>query len=161
MAVFGAMLLDTKNKIPIIVLCILLIICCPLHVISHYGNEEVDYFPAGQVVGLHFFDDYTTEGYVTGAFPLGETSNISYYRHLRYEHLDFTGLEEQGDRLTVKVPVQKGVPHYIGISRQDVALYRWFLGNAEFIDKIKQLLDNAENCNFIYSNPDLRLYVKE
>jgi len=153
MAYFGVRLLDMRSKIPVIVICAWLIVACPLHVISHYGNQELDYFPEGQVAGLRFFDRTTSHGYVIGTISLGQTNRI-----LQYQSLSLTQLESQENRLSVKVPIQEGVPCYIGISRRDDALYRWFLGDAQFIDELQQMVNSAENCDLIYSTPYLRLY---
>jgi len=57
--------------------------------------------------------------------------------------------------------MEQYLPHYIGISRQDRARYGWFQGNTQFIDDTEQALNNAVNFDFIYNNPDLKLYISE
>jgi hypothetical protein len=158
MAFFGATLLGAKRKIVIIVLCLLLIIGVPLHVISHYGNQELDYFPPTQTAGLDFFDGTTSYGYVTGASPLGQINNITHYPRLGR---GFDQLDWQGDMLTIKTSVKQEIPHYIGIGRYDRAYYEWLRGDSQFIADIEQSLDSAVNCALVYTNPDFRLYVNE
>jgi len=154
MAYFGAMLLDIKSKLPWFILCLLLIIAIPTNVISTYGNRALDYFPEGRVAGLKFFDSTTTRGYVTGAYPLGQTSNL-----LQYKHLDYSQLEWQGNELYTQG--REEMPYYIAISNQDRAWYGWFWGDYQFIGNVEQLLDNAVNCSLIYSNPVLKLYESD
>jgi hypothetical protein len=151
-AYFGAMLLDFKRKLPWIILCLLLIVAIPTNVISTYGNQALDYFPGGRVAGLKFFDSTTTRGYVTGASPLGNTSNI-----LQYQHLDYSQLEWQGNKLYTQG--EEEMPYYIAISNRDRAYYEWFRDNPNYINDIEQLLDSAVNCDLIYNNPDLKLYI--
>ena len=51
MAYFGAVLLDTKRSAVTTILCLLLIMAIPLHVIASYGNQELDYFSPGHLPG--------------------------------------------------------------------------------------------------------------
>ena len=154
MAYFGAMLLDIRSKLPWLILCFLLIVAYPTQTISRYGNQALDYFPAGRIAGLKFFDSNTTHGYVTGASPLGYTSNM-----LQYEHLGYTKLQWQENKLYTEA--RKEMPYYIAISNRDRAWYEWFWGNPYYINDIEQLLDNAVNCSLIYSNPVLKLYESD
>jgi hypothetical protein len=153
-AYFGAMLLDFKRKLPWIILCLLLVIAIPTSVISTYGNQALDYFPGGRVAGLKFFDSTTTLGYVTGASPLGKTSNI-----LQYQRLDYSQLVWQGNRLYTQG--REEMPYYIAISNRDRAWYGWFWGDYQFIGNIEQSLDNTVNCGLIYINPVLKLYESD
>jgi len=152
MAYFGAMLLDVKNRIPAIILCLLIIIGSPLNVISHYGNQELDYFSLGRAAGLEFFNSTTSHGYVTGGYPLGRTKGF-----LNYLSIDFDQLRWQENELVTET--EEEMPHYIVISRRDRAQYEWFEGNDQFITEIEKSLDSAVNCNLIYNNPILKLYV--
>jgi len=154
MVYFGAMLLDVRSKLPWLILCLLLIIAIPTQVISHYGNQALDYFPKGRVAGLKFFDNTTTHGYVTGAPPLGYTSNL-----LRYKHLCYYELEWKENELYTEAGEE--MPYYTAISNHDRAWYGWLWGNYQFIGEIEQLLDNAVNCSLIYSNPVLKLYESD
>jgi hypothetical protein len=153
-AYFGAMLLDVRSKLPWLILCLLLIIACPTQVISHYGNQALDYFPEAQFAGLKFFDSTSTHGYVTGASPMGYTNNLLQYKRLRYYQLEWKENE-------LSIESGKKIPYYIAISNQDRARYGWFWDNYQFIVHIEQLLDNAVNCGLIYSNPVFKLYESD
>ncbi len=154
MAYVGVMLLDIRSKLPWLILCLLLIIAIPTQVISHYGNQALDYFPEGRVAGLKFFDSNTTHGYVTGASPLGRTSNLLQYKQLSYQQLVWKENE-------LYTEAGEGMPYYIAISNRDRAWYEWFWGNPYYINDIEQLLDNAVNCSLIYSNPVFKLYESD
>lgn len=155
MAYFGASLFDVKKRAVPVLLCLLLIIAIPLHVIASYGNQELDYFSPGQKAGTDFFHKDTSQGLVFGAWPMGMVKNIE-----QYHNTDLEWLEWEDGRLVLKGPF-KDLPHYIGISRQNRARYEWFQGNTEFISEIEQRLQSTVNCNFIYNNPDLKLYICE
>lgn len=152
MAYFGAMLLDLKRKLIGFIFCLLLIFACLTNVVSLYGNQALDYFPQGRVAGLRFFDSNTTHGYVIGASPLGQTSNL-----LQYKRLDYHQLEWQGNRLYTVA--EEEMPYYIAISNRDRALYGWFYGDYQFVENIEKSLDNTANCGLIYINPDMKLYT--
>lgn len=156
MAYFGAVLLDTKRSAVTTILCLLLIITIPLHVIASYGNQELDYFSPGQRSGIAFSHNETSQGLVFGAWPMGKVKNIEHYMATDLEQLEW-----EGGRLVWREWLGQNLPYYIGISRQNRARYAWFHGKTNFIEDIEQMLNNAVNCDFIYNNPDLKLYISE
>ncbi len=151
MAFFGATLLDMKSKIPAVILCLVMVISYPLHIVSHYGNQEIDYLPPGHDAAIVFFNSYTNHGFVAGGYPLSNTKGTLDYRLIRFRDLHW-----EGDRLYTKVKKER--PHYIVISRRDKAMYEWFLGDDQFIIDIEKSLNSVVNCNLIYGNPVLKLY---
>lgn len=156
MAYFGVELFDIRNRAVTFVFCLLLVICVPLHVIAHYGNETMDYFSPGQVNGLHFFHDNTSGGYVTGAWPMGEMKNAE-----RYQRIGFDQLCLQNDVLVIEGEIDQDLPHYVAISRQDREYYRFFRGIPEFIEEIELKLESAVNYGLIYDSADLKLCANE
>lgn len=152
MACFGAMLLDMKSKIPAIILCLLIIISCPLHIISHYGNQELDYFSPGEAAGLEFFNSTTSHGYIAGGYPLGWTKGFLHYQRIGFDQLRWRGNE-------LSTETEEEMPLYIAISCRDRTEYEWFLGDTQFLKDIEKSLDSVVNCSLIYNSPDLRLYV--
>jgi hypothetical protein len=157
MAYFGVSLLNIKKGAVAIILCLLLIIAIPLHVITQYGNQELDYFSPAQLSGMRFFHNETSQGLATGDWTLGKMKNIEQYLPIG----TLERLEWENGRLVLKEGMEQYLPYYIGISRQNRAWYEWFQGNTQFIDEIEQSLNNAVNCDFIYNNPDLKLYISE
>jgi hypothetical protein len=156
MAYFGASLLNIKKGAVAVILCLLLIIAIPLHVITQYGNQELDYFSPAQLSGMHFFYNETSRGLATGDWTLGKMKNIEQYHYTTLERLEW-----ENGRLVLEEGMEQYLPYYIGISRQNRAWYEWFQGNTQFIDEIEKSLNNAVNCDFIYNNPDLKLYISE
>ena len=91
---------------------------------------------------------------MTGAPPLGQTSNL-----LQYQRLDYSQLVWQGNKLYTQG--REEMPYYIAISDRDRSWYGWFWGNYEFIGEVEQLMDNTVNCSLIYINPVLKLYESD
>ena len=87
---------------------------------------------------------------------MGKVKNIEHYMATDLEQLEW-----EGDRLVWREWLGQNLPYYIGISRQNRARYAWFHGKTNFIEDIEQMLNNAVNCDFIYNNPDLKLYISE
>jgi len=156
MAFFGAMLLDVKKKIVVFVMCLLLIVCCPLHVISRYGNQASYYLSQAQLSGVTFFHDKTAGGYVVGAWPIGVMRDIERYQQ---DSIEKTVWEDS--RLVFTEDVLQNLPCYVSINRKDKAQQELVKGNIEFINEIEKTLKTDTGCGFIYHNPDLRLYIYE
>jgi len=156
MAFLGAMLLDVKKRVPIFIICLLLIACCPLHVISRYGNQASDYLSRAQLSGVTFFHDNTAGGYVVGAWPIGLRRDIE-----RYQHESLQGAVWEDSKLVFTEDVLQNLPCYVSISRRDKARQELAKGDIEFFNEIEKTLKTDTGCGFIYHNPDLRLYIYE
>lgn len=152
MACFGAMLLDIKSRIPAIILCLLIIISCPLHIISHYGNQELDYFSPGEAAGLEFLNSTTSHGYIIGCFPPASTKGF-----MHYQPTDFNRFRWYGSKLTTETDLK--MPFYIAISRRAQVWYEWFQGDTHPLKDIENSLEGLVSCSLIYNSPDLRLYA--
>jgi hypothetical protein len=158
MAIMGAMLIEVKKPIVLASICLLIIALFPLHVIARYGNEELDYFPTSQRLGMEFFDNNTSHGYAVGAYPMSLSGNPTNYYRLRWSGIDFLD-----NKLVSNVPLRKwgNGPLYAGISRWDRAWSGWYEGNYEFLQGLENSLETASNCNLIYSSKDMVLYVSD
>ncbi|MFC1992482.1 hypothetical protein ACFLV3_01555 [Chloroflexota bacterium] len=154
MAYFGIALLEVKSRIPIILLSLLIVISYPLHIIAHYGNQELDYVHPGQVTAMDFFDSNTRNGYITGSYPLGYTKRFPDYYDAGFDQLHW-----QDNKLVGEFNI--ALPHYIGISRWDRARYEWFLGDKQSLKQMEDLLANATNFNLMYKNPAIKLYQSD
>lgn len=155
-AYFGANLLALNKRVVVAILCLILIMAIPLHVIASYGNAELDYFSPAERTGLFFFHDKTTQGFVFGAWPIGMAKNIEQYRTSDLERLEW-----KDNRLVIPKWTRQYLPYYIGISRQDRVRYEWLWGNTQLIGETEQRLQSTVNCDFIYNNPNLKLYICE
>lgn len=153
-AYFSVRLFDINKRIIAAVLCLLLIIAIPMKLATAYGNQELDYFSAGQRSGTFFFHEETSRGMVVGGWPMGEVKNIE-----NYINLDLDNLEWYDVRLAIPSWLLRYEQFYITISRQGRARYEWFQGDTDFIDDIEQKLEDTVNFNRIYYNPDLEIYI--
>jgi hypothetical protein len=155
-AITGAMLMEARKTIPLASVCLLIIALFPLHIIAHYGNEELDYFPTSQRLSLEFFDNNTSHGYTVGNYPMGRSNQPTNYYQLRWPRIDFLD-----NKLVSIVPLRKGEsgPFYVGISRWDRAWHGWYEGNYTFIEGLENSLETASNCNLIYASKDTLLYI--
>jgi len=154
MAYFGAMLLDIKSRILPIILCLVLVILCPLHVISHYGNQEVDYISQAELSGVNFFHDNVSGGHVLGSWPIGVMKDIDKYTHTNIGGVNWGNIDS-----LIAWQTKKDMPVYVSISRQDEKRQELFRGNTDYIDEIKDIVSSIKHCDSIYNNPDLVLYT--
>lgn len=152
MAYFGASLLDIRKRAVILILCFILIIAVPLHIISYYGNQALDYYSPSQAAGVNFFRDKTGECYVTEAYSTGAMCEP-----LRHH---FIPLRKEGDILA---PEEFGndLPHYVGISRQARGYYSFIETAPRFLEKIERVLSGSGDYNFVYNSSGLQLYVAQ
>ena len=118
--------------------------------ISHQSSN----FPPGRIAALEFFESNTTNGYVAGASPMGNTGNFSQYNGTFYTELQWKENELYTEN-------ENNWPYYIALSNRDYAWYEWFWGNDKFVGEIKKLLDSAENCGLIYITSHLELYESD
>ncbi len=156
LAYFGTLLFATSKRVVVTVLCLLFIMAVPLNIIATYGNQELDYFSPGQRAGTFFFHDKSLQGLTFGGMPIGTVKNIE-----RYYRLSLDNLKWDDNQLAVPGRLRQYLPYYISISRQDRAWYEWFMDDTQFIGETEQQLQSAANYNFIYNNPDLKLYIYE
>jgi len=162
MACFGVKLLcglNIKRRMVFFIFCSLLIVCIPLHVVAHYGNEIMDYLPSKNIAGLHFFHNNTTRGYITWGWPMCGMKNAE-----KYQRISFNQLRLQNNILVVKEQfdkLDKRLPHYVIISQREREYYRFFFGKPRFIDKIQLKLESSVNYDLIYNSAGLKLYVNE
>ncbi len=155
-AYFSVRLFDINKRIIAAVLCLLLIIAIPMKLVAANGNQELDYFSAGQRNGIFFFHEESSRGIVIGGWPMGEVKNIENYMNLNLGNLEWYDVRwtiPSGSLLDERI--------YIAISRQDRAQYEWFQGDTDFIDDIEQKLKDTANFNHIYYNPDFEIYINE
>jgi hypothetical protein len=153
-AYFGAMLLDSGKKLPAIILCVLLLIAVPLHIVAHYGNAAIDNIPRGEIAYWHFVRDNISEGYFTGGLSPDVMEQAGYVK------VDFEQLKWVNDRL-VGEALKGDRPHYINVGDWDQSAYKFLRDEPEFIPDMRARLENSVHYNLIYANPDLNLYASE
>jgi hypothetical protein len=178
-AYFGTKLLD--RRITAILLCLLLMVAPASWIMSHYANESTANVSQANAEGLYYFNEhgatkgtltgnYWSWGYMTGVGPetqyqyppeafvpgYGFLEHPEQYRGVLFEQLRFDNNE-----LSYSGEVEVVYPHYIALSRLDKGIYYWVWDKLDVINKMEESIGNARNCNLIYANPDMVLYIFE
>jgi hypothetical protein len=156
MAYFGAMALGTSDRKMVVILFLLLFISCPLHVICEYGNQEADYLSAGEVSGMEFFNDKTTEGYIIGAWPMGWMETPDRYKQKHLQDVDW-----EAEELFSHTDNYQQLNRYIGISKHDEQQYTRLYGQTSFVDQVKLRLESDTHITSFYRSPYLKLYFRD
>lgn len=176
-AYFGIKLLS--HKITAILLCICLLVTPVSWMASHYANEYTDTIFQPNLKGLYFFKEHASPGgTLTGNyFSWGWLPGVGPETQYRYppqafipagvflEHpklykgVPFEQLRFENDEVAYNSEIEVVYPHYIGISRRDKGIYYWIWNKLEVINQIESLINDAKNCNLIYANPDMKLYI--
>lgn len=141
------------SRITAVLLGVVMLVALPLSFISMYGNQTIDYLSPAYLTGASFFQDNTNNGFVTGQLPIGRMKYQEFYVFKQYS----TGLNWQDDRL-----LSLGYyPHYVCVSSNERAEYTFIRGEPDVLDDIESRLEAAANCNLVYSNPDVSLFINE
>jgi len=140
MAYFATNLLDIRRKAAISILCLILIVAVPLHVVSHYGNQAIDYESPSNVAGLNYINEVNKGS----NYPLAKLNQLSW---------------EDGELLFDDTFPK--AEQYFAISQHDDATYDFLYNKPEFVDSVWSWLESSKNYNFIYANPEFHLYVNE
>jgi hypothetical protein len=157
LAYFGIKLLN--HRVLTVILSVILIIGLPLAFISQYGNQAMDYLTPANLNGINFFHEETSHGWVDNAGPMGKLKNTEQYRDFK----DYNELVNADGQLEIIIRSWNGTawdyfPHYISFSTSDKAYYSFYVNQPELLNQLQQSLDVADNCNLIFSNPDMQLY---
>lgn len=179
-AYFGANLLNRKATA--LLLCIILVIAPPIYIASHYANQLSDLASPANREGFNFVKDHgTAEGTISGNYynwgsikwsdsnapafsskPVAFVVGRYYLEHPElYQGVLFEQLRFEHNQLHYREGVQVIYPHYIAVSQRDKGIYYWNFDNLDFVNDIEKSLNNARNCNLVYTNPDMVAYVVE
>ena len=153
MAYFGARLFEVKKRVVVPILCLLLIVSLPLHVIAHYGNQSYDYFPQSLVSGLDYsYANVATSPAISSGYPWATLEPV------KHPFIPVSQLQWQEHVVLPKGGFKEDNPRWLFIHRQHEAFYSFILGAPLFIGVVEDALGNSSNCQLIYHNPDFKLY---
>ncbi|MCL0074186.1 hypothetical protein M1O50_04875 [Dehalococcoidia bacterium] len=179
-AYFGVKLLN--HRVTAILLCLFLLVAPPAYIASHYSNQFTDLVSPANLKGLYFFNQYAaSKGTLTGNYeswgslrwseplaaayqsePVAFVPNYRFLEHPEeYRGALFEQLQFENNKVSCSDEVQVIYPHYIAVSRRDKGIYYWNWDKLDFINEIEASLNNATNCNLVYVNPDMKLYIVE
>ena len=178
-AYFGVKLL--KHRITAALMCLVILVLPPAYMFGHYGNALSDYTSPSNIQGMQFFNDKgATYGSLTGNYnnwgylsytewlrtyydypPEGFILTDSFIDHPdQYEGILYEKLEFK-DTALISGNESGDYPHYITVSRHDKAYYYWVWNRLTVIDEVEASLNNSVNCDLVYTNRDMQLYVAE
>jgi hypothetical protein len=149
---FGVKLLNAR--ITSVILCLVLLIALPLHVITHYGNAVRDTVPRGEIAYWHFIQDNTREGYLIGGLRPREYSYAGYYK------VDFQQLE-WNDNVFIIEYGKSDKPQYLNVGKYEQSQQEFHNDNTKVIPEVRHRLDESSHYNLIYTNRDVVLYIGE
>lgn len=151
---FGVKCVRTKPTLCLLV--VLIVIAFPLHFISQYGNQIVDYNSSADHASLYFFDGYTYHTYLVGVVPprpgspgvgqpFGWFSYVEEYRGITLERFINGTIASYGNSAI-----------YIPIGLRDKAIYDFVDNDSRTFDAVSTSLESS--CNLVYSNPREDIY---
>ena len=149
MAYFGARLLEAARRPLSVIICLVLVLAVPLHIVSYYGNQQLDYYSPAQATGVDFFKDKTDRGYVTEAFTTGGMQSPERYHGLPWGQESHSPMPDRPDN---------ELPHYVGMSRQARGYYEFIAIVPEFVSRMQNTLSDS-GYNLVYDCRDLELHV--
>ncbi len=140
LAYLGATLFAlVKRKSIIIIVTGLFIVSSMLFLVSHYGNQEVDYLSKNYIDGNNFVNELKQPGTVFG-----------YLHYIYWEE----------DTILFKNLFPKE-PHYLAISTHDDKIYTFLYNDSEFVDNTWNWLKNNMFYTSIYKNPEFEVFKYE
>jgi hypothetical protein len=142
-----------SHKTTTVILVSLMIIALPLHIISHYGNQEVDYTSPPTLASWYFIPDKAYGGLVIGEGEHGILKNLDHYTIFALD-----SIERELDPIS-KLPA--AYPQYIYVTEQENKYFSVMNNNPNFIGVIRSQLDIDSSYKLIYINPDAEIYIGE
>lgn len=136
-----------KNLLPLLFMfCVLAI---PLHIIAHYGNEQVDYVNLGIIRGTDFLSDHSSGGYVLGYNQvLGNTKYTEKFFDLTWEEFFSNHLSQN----------IVDVNYYLGVGSWERNFWSMFYDNSGYIENVDLRLRENKKCVLFYNNGEIKLY---
>ena len=151
------------NKAVFCIFAIFLVAFAPcLHMVTHYGNEIIDYVPYSELKGAQFADNTIIQGHVVG--PSIQWAERT--RDLRYSdsvaYYAFADGQWNGSILSLN-PIgllHLEGPNYIGVTYGVREYYSFFVGDVNFTEKVTENVTGSVYYDQIYSNPNYQLYLE-
>jgi len=150
LAYFVAKVLLTHRRLFITCFLVLIIVAPSLLMVSHYGNEQMDFRRESELHGIGFFFDSVTGGTVYGLL-----------NHYRYEPNFTLGSLSQISELHWVVPLSGRAghvkPYFICVSELSVQYYAFFR-DVSFLTSLDENISRAPFINKVYSAPFVAIY---
>jgi hypothetical protein len=147
-AYFGAKFME--RKVTTVFLTGILIILLPAHIISHYGNQAMDYASPSTMTSWDFFHNKTTDGLVVGEAPFGLIRNQEKYR--------FYYLNTLVDEVDPLSRLPRDYPQYVCLTEQNQKYFETF-SKPTLIPALEESLGTIAGYDLVYVSLDSRIYV--
>jgi len=148
---FAATLLDKKKWG--LVFCSLLIICAPIHVIAHYGNQALDNVSQEYMDGINYFHDISPDG--------GTIIAMGYLWTIRnkekYKYIPLARLQWHDSQAYLSGENLSG-PYWLIITEQERSLCDFIYNYPEFPGQLSNLLDVTDNCEIVHGGDGFTVY---
>jgi hypothetical protein len=140
---------------------VVLVAMAPIHVLTHYGNEEHDYVSPGEIAGFAFVDSALPPANVFGGYPGANFQNTALL-DARNSYLSrSTEPSTIDDFLNPElrhVWDHPDWPIYVVVSRGDDVAMQLFQDRLGFIPLVRRTLDASDRFVVVYRNPDVTVY---
>jgi hypothetical protein len=150
-AYFAALLL--RRRIISIAFIAFLIISLPLHIISHYGNQQADYVSPSTVASWEFLLSDTDEGTVVGWYECGIVRNLE-----RYQFCSWINVKKDE---SILFNSSTRYPQYVYVTSQNQKCFEVYYGDPVFIPNIAKQLESSQEHQLVLSSTDTRIYLRE
>jgi len=171
LAFFSSKIIDIKWGAFLITF--ILIAAAPLNLIAHYGNE-VEYPTPSEVTGNDFFYNVTNGGRVLGGIQLLQYKSYGKYEphevYIKPSQGYDKGLNTQYERIAymkqkwIEIAFgdnMEGLPIYVRLTHGDKAREAEFMNMPEWFDEREDSLSSSQMYNWVYINPDFKLYLRQ
>ncbi len=144
-----------------LLLVAVIVVMAPIHILTHYGNEMLDYVSPGEIAGFEFVSSSLPPANVFGAYPAGNFENSALF-DARNSYLSRgvvpSTIQDFLDPTLHHGWVHKDWPTYVMLSRGDAAAMELFQNRPGFISDVKSVLDRSPAFRVVYANPDITIY---
>jgi len=138
-----------------------LVVMAPVHILTHFGNEALDYVSPGELAGFAFVSSALPPANIFGGYPAGNFENTAIL-DARNSYLSRgvipASIEDFLDPTLHHGWIHKDWPTYVLLSRGDAAALELFQDRPGFFAGVKDVLDRRPDFTNIYSNPDITIY---
>jgi hypothetical protein len=157
---FAVKLLQLRGGV--IIISALLLVALPLHFIAHYGNQQIDHISNQELAGAEFVDNYAQDFYLTGNLVLTGTEYPSSLLKSAWAlKLPYEEMVLRNGELTRAAGMSKDRPYLITVGQYARDRFDYTHNDPYLIPDIEKTLNITTNCNLIFANTDLSLYINE
>jgi hypothetical protein len=137
-----------------------LVVMAPVHLLTEYGNEQLDYVSPGEIAGMEYLSTLGPAN-VLGGFPAASTFNMIQFdaRNAFLFAGEPTSLEDYADPWLHHTWVHTDWPLYVAVSSGDTAAMDLFTDRPDFTAEAIALMDGDPDYERIYTNPDFVIFL--